>query len=81
MKNTEKKVIFFAPYMKDGESAALHPLCDYLDNEAGKEGEGHGRVKDMIRNAADLVGADGVWSLGDRTAKLKKANSLLTQAQ
>lgn len=67
LENTEKKVIFFAPYVKNGESVALHPLYDYLAKELGKDDSGQERIRRLTREAASLVDRDGIWHLGDRT--------------
>lgn len=66
MENTEEWVVFFVPYMKDGESVALHPFYDYLAKELGKDTEGEAQIKKMTTEAADLIDENGVWRLAGR---------------
>ena len=77
VEGTQKEIVFFAPYSKKGESAAVHPYYDYLSREV-KKANGADSMDNHVFQSTDLVDENGVWHLADRKIEdLRAVHSLV----
>ena len=63
--NTQREIVFFAPYSKEGENAALHPFYDYLARDIKVNSTGKDEIGKHIVDSSELQNGSG-WRLADR---------------